>query len=64
MNSTRQLNDEFRRTSIRRWLTLDYFIKPSTLDECHAEVTGTIAFPDLMNRDDRRVVQTRCGLRL
>jgi hypothetical protein len=64
MNSARQLDDEFRCTSIRRRLTLDYFIKAPTFDECHAEVAGTVAFPDLMDRDDARVVQTRCGLRL
>jgi hypothetical protein len=56
MNSARQFNDEFRRTSIRHCLALDYFIKSSAFHELHAEVAGTITFPDLVNRDDARVV--------
>ena len=64
MNSARQFENEFGRTSIRRWLTLDYFIKSPAFYELHAEVAGAVTFPDLMNRDDTRMVQTRCCLRL
>src|SRR5205807_8333380 len=64
LNGAPQLNDEFRSTPTRHWLTLDYFIKSSAFYELHAEVAGTVAFPDLMNWDDARVVQARCGFRL
>ena len=62
MNSARQFDNEFGCTPIRHWLALDYFIKSSPFHELHAEVAGTVALPDLMNRDDAGVVQTRCGL--
>ena len=63
-NSARQLDDEFGSTPIRHWLTLDYFIESSAFDELHTKIAGTIAFPDLMNRNDVRVVQARCRFRL
>ena len=64
MNSARQLDDELRRASIRYWLALDNFVEWSAFHELHAEVAGTVTFSDLVNRDDGRVVQARCGFRL
>ena len=52
MNSARQLDDELRRASIRYWLALDNFVEWSAFHELHAEVAGTVTFPDLVNRDD------------
>ena len=64
MHSARKLDDQFHRTPIWHGLLFDDFIKSSTFHQLHAEVAGTVAFPDLMDRDDTWVVQTRCGLRL
>src|SRR4029077_18594841 len=63
-NSACQLDDEFRRVSGRHRFALGNFIESLAFHERHAEIAGTVAFPNLMNRNDARVVQTRCGLRL
>src|ERR1051326_87742 len=63
-NSSRQLDDQFRGAPIRYGLSLGDFIKSSAFYQLHAEVAGTVAFPDLMNRDDTWVIQSRCRLRL
>ena len=63
MNSARELDDKFHRASSRHWVALDNFIQASAFDKLHAEIARTVAFPDLMNRDDARVIQARRGLR-
>ena len=62
MNSSRELDNEFRCASSRHRVTLDHFIKASAFNQLHAEITRAVAFSDLMNRDDARVIQTRRSL--
>src|SRR5215831_7818253 len=75
MNSARQLRDEFRCAPNRHWFALatgrvrvavatgfDDFIEFSAFHQAHAEVAAAVRqLPDLMNRNDERVVKAGGG---
>src|SRR5437899_9949913 len=58
MDSARELRDEFRCAPNRHRLTPDNFIEFAAFHQAHTEVAGTVAFSDLMNWHDARMVET------
>src|SRR6266436_140759 len=57
MNRSRQPRDEFCCTSERHRLIPDNFIEFATLHQGHTEVARAVAFSDLMNWHDVRMVE-------
>ena len=64
MNSSRELDNEFHCASRRQRVAFDDFIQASAFDQLHAEIARTVAFSDLMNRHNARMIQTRRGFGL
>ena len=56
MHGARQLRDDFRRSTDWHRFAPNNFIKLSALHKFHTKVTGTLALPDLVNRDNARMV--------
>jgi len=55
-----QLRDEFRRWTTWHWLPFNNLIELSAFNQLHAEITGTIALPDFMDRNYEWVIEP-CG---
>src|SRR5262249_22504371 len=55
-----QLRYEFRRCPAGHRLAFDNLIQLSAFNQLHAEVTGTVAFSDFMDRNNEWMVQP-CG---
>src|SRR5712691_1492884 len=63
MNRSGYLCDQFRRLPDRHRRLPDYFIKLAAFDELHAEIAAAITLAHLVNRDDARMIEARCGFR-
>jgi hypothetical protein len=63
MNCAGQLGDQFRCVTDRHRFALRDGIELAALHESHAEVTGTVALSNLVNRNDARMVQAGRGFR-
>jgi hypothetical protein len=60
-NCAGQLGDQFCCLTDRYRFALRDGIELAALHESHAEVTGAVALPDFVNRDDARMVQAGGG---
>src|SRR5437016_1410635 len=61
VHRARQLCDYFHRPANRYYLTLNCFIELATFDQIHAEVATTITLTNLVNWNDRWMIQaSRC----
>ena len=63
VNCAGQLGDQLRCVTDRHRFALRNGIELATVHESHAEVTGAVALPDFVNRDDARMVQAGSGFR-
>src|SRR5262245_13496494 len=59
MHGACQLRDEFRRRPTWHRLSFNNLIELSAFNQLHAEITGTVALPDFMNRNDEWMIQPR-----
>jgi hypothetical protein len=57
MHGARHLRDQFRRLPDRYRLAPDYFIKLTSLNKLHAEVTGAIALADFIDGNDAWMIE-------
>ena len=61
MSRARHFRDEFHRVPDRHRRAPDYFVQLAAFDEFHTEVARAITLADFVDRNDTRMLQTRCG---